>query len=169
MLLLIILFLPLIEIYFLFKLSAIIGGSETFMMVLATGFLGFWLIRNQGVSALQQMQMNATQNQTPSDAIAKSFFNFAGGILLLIPGPITDVVGLSFIFPPTRYFWKKHFLSKLQSGMKNGRIHVVNFGSRSQWPRQPSSENPFSASHHLDDKVIDISAKKSETTDKEEN
>ena len=160
-------FIPIAEIYFLLQLGQKIGGTNTFLIILSTGILGAWLMRKQGASILRQIQNSASQNQIPSDAIASGFFVFVGGLLLLTPGLITDVLGLSLVFPLTQKLWKKYFINKWQSGLQSGRIQVVSFGG-SPWGRQKRYDNEGKTAHQMDGRVIDISAKKSQTIEKEE-
>ena len=165
-------FIPVAEIYFLLKLSDTIGGSKTFLIILATGVVGAWLLKKQGASIFQQIQNSTSQSQLPSEAITRGFFTFIGGLLLLTPGLITDVIGMSLIFPLTQILWKKYFMRKWQSGISHGQIHVVTqqtgFGNMEEFiRRQQDSQEPKSPKQ-MDSTVIDISATKSQTTDKKD-
>ena len=161
---------PITEVYFLFRLSEGIGWNNTILVILGTAFIGAWLLRRQGASIFQKIQQSASQNQLPSEAIARGFFTFVGGLLLLTPGLLTDAIGLSLIFPLTQSFWKNYFMKQWQTGINSGRIHVVTRSSG--FSRQP----PFGAPHtsrtdappRFDSDVIDINAKKSQTTEKKD-
>ena len=164
-------FIPILEIYFLLKISDFIGGGQTFLIILATGVIGAWLLRKQGASIFQQIQNSASQSQLPSDAIARGFFTFVGGVLLLTPGLITDAVGMSLIFPLTQMLWKKYFLKQWESGIKKGSIHVVTnqsgFGNMGDFMKQQQSSRP-EEQKRFDPNVIDIDVSSSKTTDKKE-
>lgn len=162
-------FIPFVEIYFLISLSDSIGWSNTLLVIFATGVIGAWLLRKQGHSILMQIQQSTMQNEMPSDAIAKGFFTFIGGLLLLTPGILTDVIGLSLIFPPTQFLWKQYFKGQWQRGMTTGQVQFYSFHRR---PRDPDSQNPFERSEpragRFDTNVIDIRASQSKTIDKKE-
>ncbi len=162
---------PFVELYFLIRLSDSIGFGNTILIVLATGFLGAWMLRQQGHSILLEIQQRGAQGQLPSDAIAKGFFTFIGGVLLLTPGILTDAVGLSLIFPLTQVIWKKFFLSQWEQGIQSGNVHIyTNRGFRT--PPQSEQYDPFEElrrrQQSQDPKVIDIEVQSSTTIEKEE-
>ena len=164
-------FIPFIEIYFLLQISDSIGFGNTVLVVLATGVLGAWMLRQQGHSILMEMQRQGSQGQLPSDAIAKGFFTFIGGVLLLTPGVLTDVLGLSLIFPVTQLAWKKYFMNQWQKGVQSGNIHVFTSQNFRQPPRS-GGDNPFDSfqqrQRQFDPTVIDIEVEESETVIKDE-
>ena len=162
-------FIPFIELYFLVKLSDSMGFGNTVLLVLLTGVLGAALLRRQGHSIIMEIQKKTAENQIPSDAISKGFFTFIGGVLLLTPGILTDAIGLSLIFPPTQYFWKKYFIQQWERGIKSGHIHVH---SNMRTPSGDSGFDIFNQKPNRDvnysSAVIDIEAH-SETVSKDEN
>ena len=160
---------PIAEIYFLLKISDIIGGGETLLIIVFTGVLGAWLLKKQGASIFQEIQKSATQSQLPSEAIARGFFTFIGGVLLLTPGLITDALGMSLIFPLTQALWKRYFMKQWESGIQNGNIHVVTnrngFGYRGGFGGAPQSRD---TQKRFDPNVIDVDVSSSQTVDKKE-
>ena len=170
-------FIPFLEIYFLIRLSDNIGFSNTILLVLLTGIAGAWLLRKQGHSILMEIQQSSSQGHIPSDALAKGFFTFIGGVLLLTPGILTDGLGFSLIFPGTQILWKKYFMSQWESGIKSGNVKFYsNFGQPGQNPFQGQNpfenQNPFETreqqQRRFDPNVIDIDAQSAETVDKKE-
>lgn len=165
-------FVPFLEIYFLIRLGTSVGWPNTFAIVFITGFLGAWFLKKQGHSILMQVQQSTMQNQLPSDALAKGFFTFVGGLLLLTPGILTDAIGLSLIFPLTQVFWKKYFMNQWKKAMTSGQVQFYsNFPSGSRQNTDSDfgqSQNPFRPQQptSFKDNVIDIQARKSETQDK---
>jgi UPF0716 protein FxsA len=155
---------PILEIYFLFRLTELMGWQGTFALVLLTGFVGASLLRRQGHSILMEMQMQTTRGQLPSDSLTRGFFTFVGGLLLLTPGVLTDFLGLSLIFPPTQFLWKKYFAKKWQSGVQSGRVQVFTQTS-SQWPPRPDSQSPYrpTRQNQVDTEVIDVEVVSSKT------
>ncbi|MBC85957.1 MAG: FxsA protein [Bdellovibrionaceae bacterium] len=111
---------PVVELYLLFQVADIWGGGNTVMLVLLTGFVGAFLARSQGRQVLMQIQSQMTQGQVPADAMIHGLLIFAGGLLLVTPGIITDVFGFSFVLPGTRnlisFFLKRWFSKKIQLG-----------------------------------------------------
>ncbi len=159
-------FVPLVEIYFLLKISRVIGGMNTLALIFVTGFLGAWLLRRQGHSILLDLQTSHRHQQLPSEAITKGLFIFVGGLLLLTPGVFTDAIGLSLIFPFTQFLWKKFFMGAWQRGLARGRIWVHSSYDNSPGSSPVSSKRDSGRS--MDSVVIDVEAQNSQTTDKKD-
>ena len=154
-------FIPLVELYFLFRLSDRIGGANTFALVIFTGIVGAWLLRRQGVSIFMDIQKSMAQGQVPEDALAKGFFTFIGGLLLLTPGIFTDAFGLSLIFPPTQLIWRRYFRGRWQSGIANGNVQ---FYSNVQGFKASQDFTNQTTHRRVDASVIDVEVKSKETT-----
>ncbi len=161
-------FLPFIEIYLLFKIHHEIGFANMILLLIASGFLGAHFIRKQGRTFLTQIQKSQTTGQPPDDIMIKGLFTFLGGVLLVVPGVFSDVIGLSLIFPPTQALWKRYWKSRIQAGIAGGAFHVYTQSRspfenirRQSYPRQTQRHTPFPQSPS--EEVIDIEVKKSET------
>ena len=100
-LLTILLLLPFIEIYFLIVTGGWIGAINTILLILLSGLSGLYLLRNQGIKTLINIKSKQEFDFTP-DTILKNLFTPIGGFFLLIPGFITDILGLLILFPLTR-------------------------------------------------------------------
>lgn len=108
---------PVVEIWLLAQLSGYLGIVDTVLLVLATGIVGAALARWQGFQAIRRLQNEMRQGMIPAGAIGDGFLIFAAGLLLVTPGVLTDVVGLSLLIPPARklamrglkYWLGRHF------------------------------------------------------------
>lgn len=165
--LLVLTFVPFIELYFLIQLSDSIGWSQTIGVIFLTGFLGAWLLRQQGASIFNQLQETTRRNQLPSDALANGFLTFVGGVFLLTPGLLTDVLGLSLILPLTQPLWKSYAFKQWQDGVSTGRVQ---FYTSVQRPQGATQQNPFQRAPNQSPErgrdVIDIEATSSTTEKK---
>lgn len=83
-----------------------IGVGWTFILIIATGALGVFLAKREGAQAIRLAQVQIQNRDMPSEAILDGICVLAGGILLVIPGFVTDIVGLLFIIPYTRGMFK---------------------------------------------------------------
>ena len=93
---------PLVELWLLYELSAVFGILETIVLVLGTGFAGAALARWQGWQVLERVRTEMRQGMLPAQAIGDGVLIFAAGLLLITPGVLTDVLGLSLLIPPLR-------------------------------------------------------------------
>lgn len=111
---------PAIEIYLLFSIGGQIGGLNTFFLVLTTGIIGATLAKSQGAAMLAKIQGELAQGRVPANSFIHGLLIFGGGLLLLTPGFITDILGLSMVLPLTRHLWmlyaKKFFMKSIETG-----------------------------------------------------
>lgn len=112
---LIFLLVPLIELYVLIQVGSIIGALPTILLTVVTAIVGASLMKNQGVSTMQRAQQSLSQGVVPETEMMEGLFIFLGGLFLLIPGFITDTLGLLFLIPPVRHLLAKKFIQQRKS------------------------------------------------------
>ncbi|MEL7090488.1 MAG: FxsA family protein [Pseudomonadota bacterium] len=93
---------PLIEIALFIQVGGAIGLWSTLLIVVVTAFIGTYLVRQQGIQALRQVQDSFNQMQNPSEALAHGAMILFSGALLLTPGFFTDAVGFALLIPAVR-------------------------------------------------------------------
>ena len=99
---LVVLIIPFAEIYLLLLVGGVIGAFPTIFLVVFTAALGAWLLRQQGFATFRQFQANLAQGVIPAYEMIEGPIILLGGLLLLIPGFITDVLGFACLIPPLR-------------------------------------------------------------------
>lgn len=97
-----ILILPLLEIAGFVLVGSRIGALATVGLVIAAALLGAMLLRVQGLGALRRAQAQAQAGLTPDREIVHGAMIVLAAVLLMIPGFITDIVGLLLFLPPVR-------------------------------------------------------------------
>ncbi len=102
LLFLLFLIVPLIEIYLLLVIGAIIGPLPTIAMVVFTAVLGAWLLRIEGFQTWFRLQQSLAQGKIPALEMVEGPILLVGGALLLTPGFFTDFLGFVCLFPTTR-------------------------------------------------------------------
>ena len=100
--LLLFLFVPLAEIYFLIKVGGWIGAFPTVVLVVLTAVLGAALARHQGLATLQRLQQTIGRGEAPALEMLEGGLLLVGALLLLTPGFLTDLTGFACLFPLTR-------------------------------------------------------------------
>ncbi|MDH3998983.1 MAG: membrane protein FxsA [Desulfuromonadales bacterium] len=123
-LLIIFTFIPIMELYVLIEAGQIIGVGRTIALIIATGAAGAWLARSQGLEIIQRIQREASQGQMPAGAVIDGALVLIGGLLLLTPGFVTDLLGFSFLIPFTRILWYRWFSRWLEAQIRQGTITV---------------------------------------------
>tara|TARA_B100000614_G_scaffold54037_1_gene46689 strand:+ start:31 stop:444 length:414 start_codon:yes stop_codon:yes gene_type:complete len=112
-------FLPIIEIYFFVKIGTEIGAISTIIFTLITAMLGIFTIKYQGISSFIQARQSIFSNEEPAIEILSNFALLICGLLLLIPGFVTDFFGMLLIFPIVRKILIKYLIKKAGSNLKN--------------------------------------------------
>lgn len=118
---------PILEIYVLIESGRIIGVWPTVLLVIVTGVAGSWLMRHQGFELLRRMQTEMAAGQIPTSALLDGGLILAGGILLLTPGFCTDLAGFTMIIPGTRRVWRGWLAAWLAKQVASGRMTIRRF------------------------------------------
>ncbi len=100
--LLIILAIPIIEIYLFIKIGSQIGAFNTISLIFITAFLGVIYARYEGFNTLKSAMSQIVRNEIPVYEIVSGAALAFAALLLILPGFATDLLGLFIIFPPTR-------------------------------------------------------------------
>lgn len=109
---------PAIELYFLIQVGSVIGALPTILLTIFTAVLGAYLMRNQGLMTLQQMQVQLAQGIRPEQTLIEGVMILLGGMLLLVPGLITDALGFALLIPPVRKKLAARMLSNMRRHLR---------------------------------------------------
>ena len=113
--LLLLISIPLIEIYLFIKIGSYIGAFNTVSLILITAIVGIIYARYEGFNTLRSGMSQLIKNELPVyEIISGAALTFAA-LLLILPGFATDLMGLILIFPPTRKLILKNFSKKYTS------------------------------------------------------
>jgi UPF0716 protein FxsA len=93
---------PIVEIYVIIQVGQAIGALWTVALLVADSILGSMLMRSQGRAAWQRFNEAVAAGRVPAREVLDGVLVIFGGALLLTPGFVTDVFGLSLLLPPTR-------------------------------------------------------------------
>ena len=102
LILLLVLALPFIEIALFIVIGQAIGVLPTLLGIIITGAIGALVLRWQGMGVLRQMQMRFSRGEMPARQMGDAVLIGLAGVLLLLPGYFTDLVGLVLLLPWTR-------------------------------------------------------------------
>lgn len=93
---------PLIEIGLFIKVGGWLTLWPTLAIVLTTGIIGTFLVRQQGLKVLGELRNSMTQMRDPLSPLAHGALIVLAGVLLLTPGFFTDAIGFLLLVPPVR-------------------------------------------------------------------
>ncbi len=126
-LLLLFIVVPVVELYILIEVGKKIGSLNTIGIIILTGILGAYLVKSQGFMILKKIQNDLNESILPGNSLIQGAIILAGGILLLTPGFITDIIGFIFLIPISRRMVKKYLLKWLKSKIKEGNFYYREF------------------------------------------
>ena len=118
---------PVTELYILIEVGKKIGSLTTIGIIILTGIIGACLVKSQGFMILRKIQNDLNEGIMPGDSLIQGTIILAGGILLLTPGFVTDIVGFIFLIPISRNIVKKYLLKWLKGKIKEGNFYFKEF------------------------------------------
>ena len=118
--------LPILELAVLLKVGSYIGPANTILIVILTGVAGAYLARSQGILTLIKIQEDLNRGIMPGDKIVDGLMILCGGVMLLTPGLITDLIGFMALIPATRYLIKHWLKDKFKDMIDRKKIIRIN-------------------------------------------
>ena len=100
--LILIILIPLLEIYLFIKIGSSIGAFNTISLILITAIVGVYYARYEGLNTLKSAISQIVTNKLPIYEIISGAALAIASLLLILPGFATDLIGLLLIFPITR-------------------------------------------------------------------
>ena len=105
---------PVVELSVLIRVGEVLGSWNTVAVVILTAVVGVSLVRSQGLSTLMSVQKKLAAGEAPGQEIVEGMMLAMAGILLLIPGFVTDLIGLILLTPITRAPLARYFYQRMQ-------------------------------------------------------
>ncbi len=122
-----------------------IGGLACFLGIFVTAFIGMWLLRSQGRAVLARWQANLTRGEVETASLASGLSLLLGALLMLLPGYVTDAMGILCFIPGLRFLIGSALLSRFQL------VNVQNmFGQRFSSGFSPASDSRDSTTNSND-------------------
>jgi len=119
---------PLLELYILIKIGGYLGVFQTVALVVFTALLGIVLVRLEGLRTLQKIRQSLSQGIVPAEEMVDGVLIFVGGILLIIPGVLTDLFALVLLIPYTRTIFKRWLRRRFDRMIAAGNVRLQYYG-----------------------------------------
>ena len=116
---LLILLVPIIEIYLFIKIGSQIGAFNTISLIIITAVFGLYYAKHEGLNTLKSGIQQLVKNELPMYEIISGAALAFAAFLMILPGFLTDMIGLLIIFPWTRRLFFKNISKKKQNNKKN--------------------------------------------------
>jgi len=117
---------PIIEIAILVKIGTLLGFWPTILIVIATGILGATLARIQGFLVLTRIRTELQMGRMPAEELIDGLLILIGGILLLTPGLLTDLIGFLMLIQWSRKLFKEWLGKRFKQWVKSRNTRITN-------------------------------------------
>ena len=116
---LLIFIIPVVEIYLFIKIGSQIGAFNTISLIIITAIVGLYYAKYEGLNTLRSAVGQLVKNEIPINEIISGAALAFAALLMILPGFLTDVIGLIIIFPWTRNIFLKKITIKKRNNNKN--------------------------------------------------
>jgi UPF0716 protein FxsA len=93
---------PFIELFVIIEVGRAVGAPATIGLLIAISVVGGWLVKREGLGALRRAQARMRMGEVPGSELIDGLLILFAGALLLTPGFLTDLLGISLLVPPVR-------------------------------------------------------------------
>jgi len=93
---------PVLEVFVFVEVGRAIGWLLAVVLLLGSSLLGVRLMRIQGRAAINRVSLAVAERRAPARAAIDGALGFLGGVLLVLPGFVSDGLGALLVFAPTR-------------------------------------------------------------------
>jgi UPF0716 protein FxsA len=113
--LLVIILIPVIEIYLLIKIGSQIGAITTILLIFTTAIVGIYYAKYEGLNTLKSGFLQLSKNEAPAYEVISGAAIALAALLLIVPGFLTDIIGFLLIFPISRKLIFNKFIKKYKN------------------------------------------------------
>jgi UPF0716 protein FxsA len=131
---------PLVEIAVLIQVGQWLGVLDTIGLLLLISLVGVWLVKRQGSGTLRRIREDLEYGRMPTDSLLDGGLLMTAGVLLLVPGFVTDFFGLLLLLPPVRGGARR--LVRGRCARRVARVTGYRYPGRPPGPSGPRSYGP---------------------------
>lgn len=118
-----------LEVLAVIALASWIGAGWTVLVLLAGSVLGLLLARREGMRAARALAGAAQRGRLPHEEVTDGLLVAIGGVLIFLPGLLTDVAGLALVLPPTRSLVRRRMVRAAERRAPGLRTARIRYGS----------------------------------------
>lgn len=139
LLFLLLLLFPLVDLYLLFRLSEFTGALWMVLLVVGTALVGLNFARIEGFRVLRRWQLDLARGQMPKEGVFSGLLILVGAGLLVLPGPVGDVLGLLLLLGPSRRLTSRILRRWVSRKIRKGSVRVYTHVHPPAQPGVPGS------------------------------
>ncbi|WP_426994821.1 FxsA family protein [Glaesserella parasuis] len=135
-----------IEISLLVSVGSAIGVLPLILLMITISAVGLWLVKLRGIMTIMQIRQEIAQGKILAQAVTSSIFFAIAGVLLIIPGFLSDILALLLLLPITRQLLQAMFMKLFAS-----RVKFMSFGSMNRTSSQNNTTFEAEFEHKQDE------------------
>jgi UPF0716 protein FxsA len=128
---------PLVEVLAFIEVGEAIGWLPALLLLIGTSLLGAQLLRIQGRAAIERVSLAISGQRPSADAAIDGALGFLGAALLLVPGFVTDALGVLLLLKPTRALVRRRLSRHYAARLVGFLSRTGRFATRAR-PRAPA-------------------------------
>jgi UPF0716 protein FxsA len=109
---LLLLFFAVAELIVIIQVGAAIGAFEAVGLLILVTVLGTWIVKREGLAALQRAQRETESGRMPTDSLLDGIILLVAGCLLIFPGFLSDFLGVLLLLPPVRVLVRRWLVAR---------------------------------------------------------
>ncbi|GIP17006.1 UPF0716 protein YtzA [Paenibacillus montaniterrae] len=113
---------PILEIWGILLVGDWLGGWNTFSLILLISCIGAIAAIYEGRKVMEQARLQMSHGQIPGRSFVNGVCILVGGLLLIIPGFLSDIVGILLLIPFTRRIFEGIILKWIEAAMNSGKF-----------------------------------------------
>ena len=116
---------PILEIWLIIEVGGSIGALNTVAIIFVTAVVGAALAKRQGIAALQNIQRSMQNGDKIGRSLVEGALILVAGVMMLLPGFVTDAEGISLLLPPVRHIVARIVVARARTRMEQGGFVAV--------------------------------------------
>ncbi len=125
---------PILEIWLIIEVGGSIGALNTVGIIVITAMVGASLAKRQGLAALQRIQRAMQNGEQVGSSLVEGALILVAGVMMLLPGFMTDAVGIGLLLPPIRAVAARVIVARARTRMERGGFVVVDLNGMNGVP-----------------------------------
>lgn len=103
---------PLVELYVLVQMAHLMGLFPALALLVVLSFFGAWLVKREGVAVLRRLRGSLARGEMPTRSLVDGGLIVVAGALCIVPGFISDGIGLLLLVPPVRALVRNRLIAR---------------------------------------------------------
>jgi UPF0716 protein FxsA len=103
---------PLVELYVIVQMAHLIGLLPALALLVVLSLFGAWLVKREGLAVLQRLRSSLAAGELPTKPLVDGGLIVSAGALCVVPGFVSDSIGLLLLVPPVRSFVRNRLIAR---------------------------------------------------------